>query len=379
MLKRFYSKRSGFTLVEIIVAMAIFAIMAAMVAQILQLSVKARQRNTAYGEELATQEERLTKVVKDQNDFQNKTSDYSLTFTGTDGTTEYPVTLAYEVKDAAGENTPEGINYFVSPVNYDGKFPDNGLGNSSGNSGNGGTQVGGSTATAVGLTTGLCNVRLSASKGMAYVEVKSVKKVSSSELSGTQVRYVFECAASSSGMRGVDLPYSEYKLYFYMNGQYDMEQSAVVHDAPDGSKYTNKVPLAAEIVNVGYCSADGTPTTRSNATDSYTVRGGGKNVVRIGVPFKDEGGNMNNYTSSGFDGSKSITFYVDFEQDPGNLTTASFGKNAAPSGTGHKYTLPSMSEFNNYVNVFVYGYDLYETAAATNTPATPTTPTTPDT
>lgn len=369
MLKRFYSKRSGFTLVEIIVAMAIFAIMAAMVAQILQLSVKARQSNTAYSEELASQEERLTKVVKDGNDFQNKTNDYSLTFTGTDGTTEYPVTLAYEVKDAAGENTPEGINYFVSPVNYDGKFPDNGLGSGSGGSSSG-TVAGGEAAVAVEDTSGICNVRISASKGMAYVDVKSVKRVSASGLSGTQVRYVFECSASSSGMRDIDKPYSEYKLYFYMNGQYDMEQSGIVHTAPDGSKYTNKVPLAAEVIGVGYCSADGTPVDRSNGSDSYTVRGGGTNTVRVGVPFKKDGGNMNEYKAPGFDGSKSITFYVDFEQDPGSLTTASFGKNAAPFGTGHRYALPSMSEFSNYENAFVYGYEPYETTAATDTPTT---------
>lgn len=59
MLRKLCSKRSGFTLVEIIVAVAIFAIMSTMVAQVLQLSVKARQSNKEYGEDLARQEEQL--------------------------------------------------------------------------------------------------------------------------------------------------------------------------------------------------------------------------------------------------------------------------------------------------------------------------------
>ena len=59
MMKRIFSKRSGFTLVEIIVAFAIFAIMMSMIMQILQLSVSQRRANNEFAKDTATQKEAL--------------------------------------------------------------------------------------------------------------------------------------------------------------------------------------------------------------------------------------------------------------------------------------------------------------------------------
>ena len=49
-MKRLFSKKSGFTLVEIIVAFAVFSIMASMIIQILNLTVSHQQSNRAFEE-----------------------------------------------------------------------------------------------------------------------------------------------------------------------------------------------------------------------------------------------------------------------------------------------------------------------------------------
>lgn len=363
MLKRFYSNRSGFTLVEIIIAMVIFAFMSTMIAEVLQLSLKTRKDINDYGKELAAQEQQLAKVSKAASDFQTKTADYSMKFNSADGSNQYDVSLAYQIKDSGGGNTAEGINYFVSPVNYDGTFGDSGLGSGS-LGGGGGSGAGGEMALAESRNAGIANMRISGSKGLEYVQIRSVQKVYPIGLTGTQTRYVFTCSASSATMAAVDKPYSEYVLYFYMDGQLDPVKSAIVNvgvNPTDGSeyKYTNDIPLAAKVINVGYCDASGNEISRSNGTHNYTVRGGGSNSVRVGVPFKKEGGIMTNYVSDGFNYSSTITFFVDFEADPGNLTTDSFGSNGSGgAGGGTRYSLIDFKSAPYgipYDNVNVYG------------------------
>ncbi|MBD5111986.1 MAG: type II secretion system protein [Ruminococcaceae bacterium] len=367
MIKRFFSNRSGFTLVEIIVAMVIFAFMSTMISQILQLSLKTRKDINDYGKELAVQEQQLAKVSKSASDFQTKTADYGMKFNSVDGSDQYDVSLAYQIKDSGGGNTAVGINYFVSPVNYDGTFGDGGSGG--GSLGGGGSQAGGEMALAESRNAGVANIRISGSKGLEYVQVRSVQKVYPIGLTGTQVRYVFTCSASSATMAAVDKPYSEYVLYFYMDGQIDPVKSAIVNTGVDPNtgadyQYTQTVPLAAKVINVGYCDASGSEINRNNGTHNYTVRGGGSNSVRVGVPFKKEGGIMTNYVSDGFKYSSTITFFVDFEADPGNLTTDSFGTNgSAAAGGGTRYSLLDFtaSPFGiQYDNINIYGAYPYQ-------------------
>lgn len=374
MIKRFFSNRSGFTLVEIIIAMVIFAFMSTMIAEVLQLSLKTRKDINDYGKELAAQEQQLAKVSKNASDFQTKTADYGMTFNSADGSDQYDVSLAYQIKDSGGGNTAEGINYFVSPVNYDGTFGDSGSG--SGNlGGGGGSAAGGETAIAESHNAGIANIRISGSKGLEYVQVRSVQQVYPIGLTGTQVRYVFTCSASSATMDAVDRPYSEYVLYFYMNGQIDPVKSAIVNTGVDPAtgadyQYTQAVPLAAKVINVGYCDASGNEISRSDGTHNYTVRGGGSNSVRVGVPFKKEGGIMTNYVSDGFKYSTTITFFVDFAEDPGNLTTDSFGINgSAAAGGGTRYSLVDFSSSPYgiaYDNLYVYGANPYQMTVLDN-------------
>ena len=56
MMKKIFSKRSGFTLVEIVVAFAVFAIMAAMILQILNIVMYEKQSNADFAHQMETQE-----------------------------------------------------------------------------------------------------------------------------------------------------------------------------------------------------------------------------------------------------------------------------------------------------------------------------------
>lgn len=368
MLRKLCSKRSGFTLVEIIVAVAIFAIMSTMVAQVLQLSVKARQSNKEYGEDLARQEEQLLKVSKDSADYQdtNKTGEYNLNFktTAADGTVnDVDVTLAYAIKDSSKNNTAEGINYFVSPVPYDGKFSSNpgNPGNpinpgNPGNPGGPGGGGGGSTDLSESMAS-IVDVRLTASRGMGYVDIKSVEKKGTPS-TGAAVRYIFTTSASSAGMNEQDKAFAEYKLYFYLKGVLDPIKSARIYKGVDSSgnefDYTKDIPLAANIISAGYCDATGTPCGRSGS--SPTVRSSGANSITVSVALGLEGGNLtgDNYGGKGFV-NETTTFYVDFEEDP-QITAASFGSNGSPNGGGYRYNKYVTSVVGGtYENNYVYG------------------------
>ena len=57
MLKKFLSRR-GFTIVEVLVAFVIFSIMAAMIAMILNTTVRTKQENIVLEDEISSQKEK---------------------------------------------------------------------------------------------------------------------------------------------------------------------------------------------------------------------------------------------------------------------------------------------------------------------------------
>lgn len=309
MLRRLFSKRSGFTLVEIIVAMVIFAIMATMVFQILQLSSKARMDNNAYGAELADQEGKLAKVDKNATDFQNKTDDYTLTFKKADGTEVGEVKLAYEIKDPNGSATAEGINYFVSPVNYDGKL-DNG---SSGDPNNEKTVE--------------VDARIIGTEGLKEITINKITKADS-PVEGAAVRYYFETQAKAgNSMSQQELEVAYYQLRFYMTGTLDSIKSAAVHerDNSDGTttKYTREVLAQAKIVEVGYGNGSDSQTT----SDGPEVKKSVSNCVTISSNF-----------TSGKNVTQKAIFYIDFKEDP-QIDATSFGSNGGGTSESAKYGL----------------------------------------
>lgn len=366
MMKRLFSKRSGFTLVEILVAVAIFAIMSTMIAEVLQMSIKQRQSNKEYGEDLARQENQLLKVSKEAADYQvaNKAEDYSLAFKsvkadGSSGGDVAEVKLPYAIKDPGRGNTAEGINYFVSPVPYDMQFTPGSVGTGGGGGGGIGGGLTGSTDSSESMGS-LVDVRIIATRGMRNVDIKKVEKKGTPE-AGAAVRYVFTTSANSTGMNSQDKAFAEYKLYFYLKDKLDPIKSAIIYTGTDKSgtefKYTMDVRMAANIISAGYCDSSGNPCDRSNGT-SPVVRNAGSNCVTVSVPMGYEGGSIdpnNNYSGRGFN-NETTMFYVDFEEDP-QVTAASFGSNGSgDESSGYSYALYDTAIVGGaYKNNFVYG------------------------
>lgn len=342
MLKRFYSKRSGFTLVEIVVAFAVFSIMASMIAQILELAISARNSNNLYAQELARQEQLLTVIQREQKYYNDtdKTGDYTITLT--DGTT---YTMGYQIKatDPDAVNQAEGINYFLSPVDYE-------CGPATSDADDLDSDMGGASQTS------RMDTRITGTQGIGNITIYQVYKDeyeypddSPFKLAAGHTRYWFEVAASSvndSGettLREEDVPYSQYRLYFYSD-KLDAAKSSVVYTNSDGEKYTKDIYQSAKVVDAGFINttlevAKSKGLTTSNTSDGstvcaqnkYTVQKLGSNSVRIGSPFTSDGDTQ----GVRFKGNEFTRFYVEFEGDP-NLTVASFGINSTTGYSGSR-------------------------------------------
>lgn len=354
MLKRFYSKRSGFTLVEIIVAFAVFAIMASMICQMLDLAVRARQSNNAYQRELDTQEHLLTLVEKNSENF--KDSDGTIKLPFDDGTVvELPFDRLSAMKDA--EFDSQGLNYFLAPVNYqsDGEVTPNG------GSGSGGANSGSQASR--------MDTRITGTGGISNIQIIYVVKDTHNYAPGDPMaipaghtRYFFMTSASCGSMpqtlKDEDVPYSQYRLHFYHQpdgttsqdkSEYlNMPASAVEYTDKNNNKYTKDVYKTAVITKVGYLknfdSAKNNGLQASNISDGtdnnnkYTIEQMGTNVVRIGSPFTTDNGTNGGLNGRGvkFTAGNASKFYVEFEGDP-HLTVESFGYNAATGDvTGSK-------------------------------------------
>ena len=362
MLKRFYSKRSGFTLVEIVVAFAIFALMSAMVAQVLDLSVRARQSNNDFARSLEQQEHELTLVEKDNANYDGSTyKEFEFAFLDDAGNAAASGTLKYEPKASASltDVSEEGINYFLSNVNYasEGTFTPGGGGDD--------PEAGGSFGS--GTQAARYDTRITGTGGIGritiYRVVKDTHDYSSLDpknplyLAPGHTRYLIEIAASSDttyydaagakksrrSLLNEDVPYSQYRLYFYTD-ILDPIGSSTEYTDSSGNTYTKDVYKAANIVNYGYLnnSVDNVASsglTTSNTTSvqnnnsPYTVQQQSSNCIRVGSPFYNGSWQgADNPTPLGemglrFDAGKFTRFYVDFDNDP-HLTAYSFGANA---------------------------------------------------
>lgn len=119
-MKKLFSKKSGFTLVEIIVAFAVFSIMATMIIQILNLTIQRRTDNYKYDQKLQNQEQTL--VAKGQtwayDDTKGNDGTLSLQFKDQDGN-DMPMELNYQLKSPDGTvGEVDGLNYFVGQIDY---------------------------------------------------------------------------------------------------------------------------------------------------------------------------------------------------------------------------------------------------------------------
>lgn len=122
-MKKLFSKKSGFTLIEIIIAFAIFAIMASMIMQVLNLTINRRKANADFERSLQTQEETLIakgKILQYDETCSNDGT-LSLQFKDKDGNS-MPMNLDYQLRSADGTvGKKSGVNYFVGNMTYDGE------------------------------------------------------------------------------------------------------------------------------------------------------------------------------------------------------------------------------------------------------------------
>ncbi|MDE6729000.1 MAG: prepilin-type N-terminal cleavage/methylation domain-containing protein [Oscillospiraceae bacterium] len=120
-MKRLFSKKSGFTLVEIIIAFAIFAIMASMIIQVLHLTIRRKEQNHKYEQTIASQEQMLIAkgktLVYDSSAAADGT--LSLQLKDKDGQ-NMPMDLNYQLRSSDGTvNDKNGLNYIVGNMTYD--------------------------------------------------------------------------------------------------------------------------------------------------------------------------------------------------------------------------------------------------------------------
>ncbi len=108
-MKKLFSSKSGFSLVEIIVAFAVFAVMAAMVSSIMSLALHQRSENLKFADNVEAQKNEYARIEKD------------LTYSSADGEivlklSDKECKLEYSDKSVPGVSN--GINYFVGNADY---------------------------------------------------------------------------------------------------------------------------------------------------------------------------------------------------------------------------------------------------------------------
>ena len=209
-MKKIFSKKSGFSLVEIVVAFMVFAIMATMVAQVLNLTINRRNENTKYEQYL--QDQNKTIIAKGKNmDFEMpegadpnayKDGDLHLAFTY-DGN-DVPIDLRYQFKNADGvAHDAGGINYFVGDMKYDEAHGDIEYDSSYGSGGLGG-EAGGSSQMS------RFDTRITGTKGISSVTVNCNYNAST----GT---YTVSVSANTSGVDPVIKNHAQVSIFFGEN------------------------------------------------------------------------------------------------------------------------------------------------------------------
>lgn len=349
-MKKLFSKRSGFSLAEILVAFMIFAIMAGMIMMILRMAIAQRSSNQQFADELVVQEEKLVKNDKITDFTLNPTDAVAgtLEFDFTNGSTvsfdiDYKM---YSADNTTGDAAYDGLNYFVADVDYDHSGSHDPVDDPSNPSRNTGTQA------------SRMDTRLTGTGGLNKITFwKIIKDDTDTDgdgvvdgLTGTQVRYFIECSADGSTMASEDVPYAQYRMYFYYKNDYN--DIDVKNEAGDVIG-TKRVYKAAPIVELGYVNSTNLDTynystatakryqlgDRMNDTiNPYKIELTGSNGVRIGTPWiKDRALDTGNFTR----------MYVVFEKDP-VLDVTCFGNNATDGVTIAGVTFPNARSYSVY-------------------------------
>lgn len=310
------SKRSGFTLVEIVVAFAVFAIMAAMLVSLTGLAVRQRQANNNLSRELSNQQAYLAEHERETT-YNAADNGGKFEFDFGDGLN---ASLDYSVVRASDDATSEGgIRYFVADANVNNK-PVPG--------GDDGDGDGGSLVLAEKVDS-----RLYGSSNFEYIRVQNVNKVTDpSVLSDLGV-------PSDSSMYTLDV--------------YAVDNDAAIRKEDTRLARNYKMRFESDILDCGYVGSSSNYISYQNATfgSDGKVSGGGSNqfeilpcsgdTVRVSIPH----GIISKYFESGsindsncFPGVES-KFYVVLKGDVA-LTESSFGSNVTLNEFGQHVYYP---------------------------------------
>lgn len=301
-MSKIFSKRSGFTLVEIIVAFGVFAIMAAMLVSLTGLAVKQRQSNYNFSKELSDQQAYLAAHERETT---YKAADKGGNFEFDFGS-GLNASLDYSVVRATDDETSEGgISYFVADANVNAKpvpgDPD------------GDDEDGGSLVLAEKVDS-----RIYGSKDFKYIRISEVKEVSDPDvLAAGNSKFTFD--------------------------SYAMDNTAAQNKKDSRLARNYKLRFDSKVIDCGYVG--GTPSSPvyisyRNAVfgSDGKVSGGGNNqfevvkcsddTIRVGIPqsiIKDEFAEKEPDEGYCFPGISSH-LYVVLEGDV-DLNEASFGDN----------------------------------------------------
>ena len=114
MFKKILSRR-GFTIVEVLVAFVIFSIMAAMIAMILNTTMRTRQGNIDLENEIAEQKEKYY-LNTQKTDYTAKDGTIQLNFT--DGAGNVSVDYSVGNPNADTDDNNIELDYYIGNVNY---------------------------------------------------------------------------------------------------------------------------------------------------------------------------------------------------------------------------------------------------------------------
>lgn len=387
MFKRLFSKKSGFTLVEIIIAFVVFALFATMIMQILNMVSLQRKSNAQFSDKIDEQE--LALLTKTKKDFDGSTVDGKLVLDfGSYGKVETDYQMYGKfVGDADDGLEVDGLAYFqgdeivsaMPPVDGD---PDDGDDDDDDNN-DGGSQM------------DRVNTRIAGSRGLEYVKINNVVKYQGkiktsvtkwvcklcgkqyddqysgweqcsaqptnpwspcnghleereivNESDETYLIYAFDlCAQKGSDMNASDIPYSNYRLYFYNESGKPVEIAFASYLNTDNISTPDQIASAPR-ASIGKDSAITSGGSSPSDKNKYTVSITGSNSIRIGSPFSNNG--------VPFDESSHTRIEVAFTTDPG-LRTSSFGENAIAQADGSCVYKPNETVGGVKVGPNIYG------------------------
>lgn len=352
-MKRLFSNKSGFSLAEIIVAIAIFSIMLAMIMQMLQVSIAQRNENTTFAKNLAQQQDDLAAKGKDTTiptdglgnpmidgtirlNFVNPNASDPTKPLFKDSTGDgIPIDYTIKATDPGATDIANGLNYFIGDFDYNA----DGTGVIGGEDGTNGAGQSAQYDTRITGTKGLKNITI--------VECSKTTSVPGVSLNG-KIAYKMTVTANSGSMQTDDKKYSQMKFYFYSSDEYTIQKVSKTRIGADGKpvmKADGKTPETDDYYKKVYKAASLVQVVPDSG-NTYLVQKSSNNSIRIGMP-------LDGSCADGFSPSKDTTFYLIFSGDP-KISSTSFGE-----GGGNVYNCASIYDEKTGTDTGKYHVNIY--------------------